>query len=582
MAVDFALYAIFILVYQVQPQRRHAHGSSYFTLAAILGLLLSSTISTVANAVFYVVEIPPYLGTSERGIEMLLLRLSIVITVAQDVNFVLSDAVLVSRAWRLWPYNRFVKGVLLLCVSATVGSIVECSSDFWRGLSTLGKLERNSQYFTRFIPLLTTNVVATALIGAKVLQYRRDIKGALGLLTQKTQTEAIIMLLLESGVAYVLFWVAGCVVQTVAVHDQFSSVRVFEGTYHHIARTPEEELASARRKQRKLDKKRRMEQPYSTKRVKTSTDYDYVFDIDGVPRPGVADYDAGPSQYYDRAFKPDPDVLRAEMEEQAFREKMFDALGDEERLDGIEAQFNDYAHVPNRWGGGSTTRERVYHDEDSFLHTDPQHLDEEEYAEWVRLGMYRRTHAAEYAEQERQKAAKAARKAEERARRKETRRLERAAEEERRLRRAHKDAMRFAEARERYEERWKELLAEQPTDAALLTFADIPWPVLAAHRHHGKDGKDPRLTVDDLTLDSISAFLLPASNPSKVENTDEDAIEEARKKERKERLRASYLRFHPDKFEGRLMKRVHPDHQEGVKEAVGAVVRALNTLMSED
>ncbi|KAL1723680.1 hypothetical protein EV715DRAFT_245148 [Schizophyllum commune] len=350
----------------------------------------------------------------------------------------------------------------------------------------------------------------------------------------------------------------------------------------HLKRTPEEEVASARRKQRKLDKKRRKEQPYSTKRVKTRTDYDYVFDIDGVPRPGAADYDAGPSHYYYRASKADPDMLRAEMEEQAFREKMFDALGDEERLDGIEAQFNDYAHVPNRWGGGATTRERVYYDEDSFLHTDPQHLDEEEYAEWVRLGMYRRTHAAEYAEQERQKAAKAARKAEERARRKETRRLEKAAEEERRLRRAHKDAMRFAEARERYDERWKELLAEQSTDAALLTFADIPWPVLTAHRHHGKDDKDPRLSVDDLTLDSISAFLLPASKPSKAENTNADALEEARKKERKERLRASYLRFHPDKFEGRLMKRVHPDHQEGVKEAVGAVVRALNTLMSED
>ena len=157
----------------------------------------------------------------------------------------------------------------------------------------------------------------------------------------------------------------------------------------HLKRTPEEALASARRKQRKLDTKRRKEQPYSTRRAKTSTDYDYVFDIDGVPRSGASDDDAGPSTHYGGASKPDPDVLRAEMEEQAFREKMFDALGDDERLDGIEAQFNDYAHVPNRWGGSATTRERVYHDEDSFLHTDPQHLDDEEYAEWVRLGMYR-------------------------------------------------------------------------------------------------------------------------------------------------------------------------------------------------
>ncbi|KAL1745048.1 hypothetical protein HDZ31DRAFT_37248 [Schizophyllum fasciatum] len=347
----------------------------------------------------------------------------------------------------------------------------------------------------------------------------------------------------------------------------------------HLKRTAEEEHASARKKQRKLDKKRRKEQPYSVKRAKTSADYDYVFDVDGLPQ---ATPDAGPSEYYGRARKADPDVLRAELEEQAFREKMFDALGDEERLDGVEAQFNDYAHVPHRWGG-SSPRARSNHDEDSFLHTDPQHLDEEEYAEWVRLGMYRRTHAAEYAEQERRKAGAAARKAEERARRKETRRLERAAEEERRLRRAHKDALRFADARALYEERWAALLADRDDGASPLAFADIPWPVLAAHRHGPKDDAgSPRLTVEDLTLDSISTFLLPASKATATEGEDATAAEEARKKERKERLRASYLRFHPDKFEGRLLKRVRPDDQPKVQEAVGAVVRALNTLMSED
>ncbi|KAL1710167.1 hypothetical protein EV121DRAFT_193408, partial [Schizophyllum commune] len=562
---------------------RRRHGRSRFTLAAILGLLSFSTVSTVANLVFYLLQLPLYSNAYISLSGVLLDRLNVLISVAREFSYILSDIVLVWRAWCLWQDSRLAKGLLTFCTIGTVaGPVAECAWIFWPGLYIRGAPESNFQELIWFIPLLATNVVATVLIGAKFLYYRREIKGSLGLFSQRTQAGTILLLLLDSGVVYILFCIMDYVLWNVTAGQPLSPVTIVASIGHHIARTPEEELASARRKQRKLDKKRRKEQPYSTKRVKTRTDYDYVFDIDGVPCPGASDYDAGPSQYYDRASKADPDVLRAEMEEQAFREKMFDALGDEERLDGIEAQFNDYAHVPNRWGGSATTRERVYHDEDSFLHTDPQHLDEEEYAEWVRLGMYRRTHAAEYAEQERQKAAKASRKAEERARRKETRRLEKAAEEERRLRRAHKDAMRFAEARERYEERWKELLAEQSTDASLLTFVDIPWPILAAHRHHAKDDKNPRLTVEDLTLDSISAFLLPASKPSKAENTDADAVEEARKKERKERLRASYLRFHPDKFEGRLMKRVHPDHQEGVKEAVGAVVRALNTLMSED
>ncbi|TRM69099.1 hypothetical protein BD626DRAFT_472923 [Schizophyllum amplum] len=347
----------------------------------------------------------------------------------------------------------------------------------------------------------------------------------------------------------------------------------------HLKRTPEEELASRKRKQRRLDKKRRKEEPYSTKRVRPA-DYDYVFDTSGLPQPHHDEaHGGGPSEYYTRGCKRDPEVLNAELEEQAFRDRMFDALGDDERLDGVEAQFNDYAHVPHRWGG-STTRKQSYENEDSFLHTDPQYLDDEEYAEWVRLGMYRKTHAAEYAEQERQKAAKAARKAEERARRKETRRLEKAAAEERRLHKAHKHAMRFVEARERYEKRWNELLAEPNEAAASLMFADIPWPVLAAYRHEAKDHEGSPLTVEDLTLDSISAFLLPVSAPAPA-NAADTSVEESRKKERKERLRASYLRFHPDKFEGRLMKRIRPEHQEEVKSAVGAVVRALNTLMSD-
>jgi hypothetical protein len=52
---------------------------------------------------------------------------------------------------------------------------------------------------------------------------------------------------------------------------------------------------------------------------------------------------------------------------------------------------------------------------------------------------------------------------------------------------------------------------------------------------------------------------------------------------RKNRLRETLLRFHPDKFEGRVMGRVIPEgeEREKVREGVGRVVRALNELMGE-
>lgn len=97
-----------------------------------------------------------------------------------------------------------------------------------------------------------------------------------------------------------------------------------------------------------------------------------------------------PSDWKDNSHKPDYDTIYAELEEQRFREKMFDALGDDERLDSIEARFNDFGHVPDRWrsAGGLKAGEGI-RDEDDFSRLDPQNMDEEEYAEWVRTGMYR-------------------------------------------------------------------------------------------------------------------------------------------------------------------------------------------------
>ncbi|KAL1723690.1 hypothetical protein EV715DRAFT_269073 [Schizophyllum commune] len=236
-AVDFAFYGVQVaLSVTAIIILAHRHGPSHWTKAAILSLLLASSISTFANINFYLTEFPSYFGSSERDVDVLLLRLGIVVTVAQDFNFVLSDAVLVWRAWRLWPDNRWVQGILLLCVSGTIiGSVVECAWDFWRGLSALRRLESNIQFLPRFIPFLVTNVIATTLIGTKALQYRREIKGSLGLYTQRSQVETVLLLLLESGVAYILFWVVGFVLVSVVVHNQFSDARIFTGVYHHIA-----------------------------------------------------------------------------------------------------------------------------------------------------------------------------------------------------------------------------------------------------------------------------------------------------------------------------------------------------------
>ena len=119
----------------------------------------------------------------------------------------------------------------------------------------------------------------------------------------------------------------------------------------HLKRTPAEEWERARRKAHK--KRKRAKE--STKKHDDDDEY------------------CPPSS----SHKPDYDAIRTELEDMQFREKMWGAFEEDERLDGVNARFNDYAHIPDRWA-------RDTHDA-----ADPQYMDDDEYAEWVRQGMWK-------------------------------------------------------------------------------------------------------------------------------------------------------------------------------------------------
>ncbi|KAJ7772128.1 hypothetical protein DFH07DRAFT_217048 [Mycena maculata] len=360
----------------------------------------------------------------------------------------------------------------------------------------------------------------------------------------------------------------------------------------HLKRTPQEDADRHRsHKKRKRESNRRKSPDVSgsrsTARKWDSSDSDG--EEEGVYGPHPSQPEAGPSskplspESSDSRYKPDYEAIRAELEEARFREKMAGAFEDDDRLDSLEAQMNEYAHVPDRWKTGRSRAdyEHAAAAEDIFK-LDPRHMDEEEYAEWIRAGMYRKTHAQEYAEEQQNKTAREARRAQEKALKAETARLAKLAEDERKRKKLEKEIRRADYAREEYHMRWKILLAA-PSDGelpqSLLNFTDIPWPIVSAHRQkpdkksHSKAITPPTVTLEDLTVDAIAAFLVPSSVST---------IGDAEKKRRKDKLRETFLRFHPDKFEGRLMNRVRESDRAHVREAIGVVVRALNTLMGED
>jgi len=136
----------------------------------------------------------------------------------------------------------------------------------------------------------------------------------------------------------------------------------------HFKRTAEEEAAH------RLDKKeaRRRKRGYEDENTKLSSH----------KRPRTAEsFSERKWASSDDDYGPQPARKDDEIEEMQFQEKLCDAFADDERLDSLEARFNGYAHMPARW--------RSRFEDDAWLKADPQTMDEEQYAEWIRVGMYR-------------------------------------------------------------------------------------------------------------------------------------------------------------------------------------------------
>jgi len=150
----------------------------------------------------------------------------------------------------------------------------------------------------------------------------------------------------------------------------------------HLKETPEERAERKWRKRRKAERRAAHKSHSHTQESGSQREQREQWEEAGGGRDGEDDEGWMPPE---GSTKIDVDQVRAEVEERLFREKLFDAMGDDydHRLDGVEAQMNAYSHVPNRWKN-SDGRNRF--DDPSV---DPNQMSDDEYAEWLRMGMYR-------------------------------------------------------------------------------------------------------------------------------------------------------------------------------------------------
>ncbi|KAJ6627836.1 hypothetical protein B0H10DRAFT_311242 [Mycena sp. CBHHK59/15] len=158
---------------------------------------------------------------------------------AQDALYsymsLLGDAIIIWRVWMLKAYYR--PWVLLFPIAFLLGSLVatlmltfcvaRVGSDIVIGTFQHPAFCKNVQMATYSMALATTTV-ATILIGLTTWNYRTSIKpmlshgvttsgGTRG--TRRSQVEGILMLLVESGLLYFLFFAIQVVGDVPRVHD---------------------------------------------------------------------------------------------------------------------------------------------------------------------------------------------------------------------------------------------------------------------------------------------------------------------------------------------------------------------------
>ncbi|KAJ6566961.1 hypothetical protein B0H19DRAFT_1258134 [Mycena capillaripes] len=138
----------------------------------------------------------------------MLRRLDIGQTCLRRLTYFLSDIIVVWRAWVIWQGNRLVHAALAVCLIATGATsltlaVFNFKSEFQH--IHYNNFEKN---FLGTFGLLFTNFFSTALISYKLWYYRRNVKKYINRQGNgNTKVESVLILLMETGGLYCIFWI---------------------------------------------------------------------------------------------------------------------------------------------------------------------------------------------------------------------------------------------------------------------------------------------------------------------------------------------------------------------------------------
>ncbi|KAG1803462.1 uncharacterized protein BJ212DRAFT_1449879 [Suillus subaureus] len=139
--------------------------------------------------------------------------------------------------------------------------------------------------------------------------------------------------------------------------------------------------------------------------------------------------------------------------------------------------------------------------------------------------------------------------------REEAQRQERQRQEELRRNKAQADLVAFFQL---YDAKWKELKLSQKLTSVML--CEMPWPTF----------QQGCASPDDISRRSMEEFIFHPLRPG------------METKSRKDRLKVEILRFHPDKFNSNIVRKLRECDRERASEIAGALARILTNMMAEE
>ncbi|KAL1755506.1 hypothetical protein FB107DRAFT_213411, partial [Schizophyllum commune] len=169
-------------------------------IVAILVLAGSSTLNTAVNISDYMEQIQTNLDFSVPSANYTVV--DILTVAASRCNYVLDISVVVWRAWVLYPESRRIKVMLTIsCIAVDFAHIA------WKRLRGEGIGRQAAPTLIWAVPLLLTNMIATALVGIRSWCYQRDVHVVLRPNSRRSDPGKVLIVLLETGLVSCSIWV---------------------------------------------------------------------------------------------------------------------------------------------------------------------------------------------------------------------------------------------------------------------------------------------------------------------------------------------------------------------------------------